>query len=122
RNEVQEGMEKRQREFLLRQQMEAIKKELGESDGDVAAEYRKKIEDAGMPEAVRKEVERELDRFERTSEQNPEAGWIRNYLDWMLDIPWNKRTVDQFDLAEARRVLEQAPPRPDDAKDRIIEF
>src|SRR2546430_2679492 len=122
RNEVQEGMEKRQREFLLRQQMEAIKKELGESDGDVAAEYRKKIEDAGMPEAVRKEVERELDRFERTSEQTPEAGWIRNYLDWMLDMPWNKRTVDQFDVVEARRVLDEDHTGLEDVKDRIIEF
>src|SRR5438876_1783566 len=122
RNEVQEGMEKRQREFLLRQQMEAIKKELGEADGDVAAEYRKRIEDAGMPDAVRKEVERELDRFERTSEQNPEAGWIRNYLDWMLDMPWNKRTVDQFDVVEARRVLDQDHTGLEDVKDRIIEF
>src|SRR5438046_3469351 len=122
RNEVEEGMEKRQREFLLRQQMEAIKKELGESDGGGAAEYRKKSEDAGMPEAVRKEVERELDRFERTSEQNPEAGWIRNYLDWMLDIPWNKRTVDQFDVVEARRVLDEDHTGLEDVKDRIIEF
>src|SRR5437762_4888221 len=122
RSEVQEGMEKRQREFLLRQQLEAIKKELGEGDGDVAAEYRKKIEEAGMPEAVRKEVERELDRFERTSEQNPEAGWIRNYLDWMLDMPWNKRTVDQFDVVEARRVLDQDHTGLEDVKDRIIEF
>jgi ATP-dependent Lon protease len=122
RNEVQEGMEKRQRDFLLRQQMEAIKKELGEGDDDVAAEYRKKIEDAGMPEAVRKEVERELDRFERTSEQNPEAGWIRNYLDWMLDMPWNKKTVDQFDVTEARRILDQDHTGLDDVKDRIIEF
>src|SRR5438132_134910 len=122
RNDGQEGMDKRQREFLLRQQMEAIKKELGEGDGDVAAEYRKKIEDAGMPEAVRKEVERELDRFERTSEQNPEAGWIRNYLDWMLDMPWNKRTVDQFDVVEARRILDQDHTGLDDVKDRIIEF
>src|SRR5713101_5797763 len=122
RSEVQEGMEKRQREFLLRQQMEAIKKELGEGDGDVAGEYRKKIEDAGMPEAVRKEVERELDRFERTSEQNPEAGWIRNYLDWMLDMPWNKKTVDQFDVIEARRVLDQDHTGLEDVKDRIIEF
>src|SRR5438128_2400114 len=122
RNEVQEGMEKRQREFLLRQQMEAIRKELGESDGDVAAEYRKKIEDDGMPEAVRKEVERELDRFERTSEQNPEAGWIRNYVDWMLDMPWNQRTEDRFDVVEARRILDQDHTGLDDVKDRIIEF
>jgi ATP-dependent Lon protease len=122
RNEVQEGMEKRQREFLLRQQLEAIKKELGESDGDVAAEYRKKIDEAGMPEEVRKEVERELDRLERTSDQNPEAGWIRNYLDWMLELPWNKRTVDQFDVVEARRILDQDHTGLEDVKDRIIEF
>ena len=122
RNDVQEGMDKRQREFLLRQQMEAIKKELGDSDSDVAAEYRKKIEDAGMPEAVRKEVERELGRLERTSEQNPEAGWIRNYLDWMLDMPWNKKTVDLFDVTEARRILDQDHTGLDDVKDRIIEF
>jgi ATP-dependent Lon protease len=122
RNDVQEGMDKRQREFLLRQQMDAIKKELGDTDSDVAAEYRKKIEDAGMPEAVRKEVERELGRLERTSEQNPEAGWIRNYLDWMLDMPWDKRTVDQFDVVEARRVLDQDHTGLEDVKDRIIEF
>src|SRR5256714_10940097 len=115
-------MDKRQREFLLRQQMDAIRKELGDSDSDVAAEYRKRIEEAGMPEAVRKEVERELDRFERTSEQNPEAGWIRNYLDWMLDMPWNKKTVDLFDVKEARRILDQDHTGLDDVKDRIIEF
>src|SRR6266852_6178743 len=90
RNEVQEGMEKRQREFLLRQQLEAIKKELGE--------------------------------LESTSEQNPEVGWIRNYLDWMLDLPWNKRTEDRFDVAEARRILDQDHTGLDDVKDRIIEF
>jgi ATP-dependent Lon protease len=122
RSDVAEGMEKRQREFLLRQQMDAIKKELGEGDSDVAADYRKRIEEAGMPDAVRKEVERELDRLERTSEQNPEAGWIRNYLDWMLDMPWNKRTADQFDVTEARRVLDQDHTGLDDVKDRIIEF
>src|ERR1700724_1666137 len=122
RNDVQEGMDKRQREFLLRQQMDAIRKELGDSDSDVAAEYRKKIEDAGMPEAVRKEVDRELGRLERTSEQNPEAGWIRHYLHWMLDMPWDKRTVDQFDVVEARRILDQDHTGLEDVKDRIIEF
>src|SRR2546425_5914906 len=115
-------MDKRQREFLLRQQMDAIRNELGDTDSDVAADYRKRIEEAGMPEAVRKEVERELDRLERTSEQNPEAGWIRNYLDWMLDMPWNKKTVDQFDVTEARRILDEDHTGLDDVKDRIIEF
>lgn len=122
RTDVQEGMEKTQREFLLRQQLEAIKKELGEEDGDLATEYRRKIEDAGMPDAVRKEVERELDRLERTSAQNPEQGWIRNYLDWMVEIPWSTRSEDNFDVADARRVLDQDHTGLDDVKDRIIEF
>ena len=122
RSEVNEGMEKRQREFLLRQQLDAIKKELGEGEADVAAEYRRKIEAAGMPEAVKKEVERELDRLERTSEQSPEQGWIRNYLDWMVEIPWSKRTEDRFDVTEARRVLDRDHSGLTDVKDRIIEF
>ncbi|HEY0491955.1 MAG TPA: endopeptidase La [Candidatus Dormibacteraeota bacterium] len=122
RSEVNEGMEKRQREFLLRQQLDAIKKELGEGEADIAAEYRRKIEAAGMPEAVRKEVERELDRLERTSEQSPELGWIRNYLDWMVEIPWNKRTDDRFDVKEARNVLDRDHTGLEDVKERIIEF
>src|ERR1700674_4425580 len=122
RSDLAAGVEKGQRGSLLRQQMDAIKKELGEGDSDVAADYRKKIEDAGMPAAVRKEVERELRRLERTGDQNPAAGWIRNYLDWMLDMPWDKRTPDQFDVAEARRVLDEDHTGLDDVKDRIIEF
>ncbi len=122
RSNVQEHMEKRQREFLLRQQLEAIKKELGEDGGDIVAEYRRKIEAAGMPAAVRAEVERELNRLERTSEQNPEAGWIRNYLDWMLEIPWSTRTEDRFDVVEARRILDEDHTGLVDVKDRMIEF
>ena len=121
RSDVQEGMEKSQREFLLRQQMQAIKKELGD-DGDATSEYRKRVEEAKMPASVRKEVERELDRLERTSEQNPEYGWIRNYLDWMLELPWDKRSEDNFDLTEARRILDEDHTGLDDVKDRIIEF
>src|SRR5438046_3237545 len=75
-----------------------------------------------MPDGVRTEVERELDRLERTSEQNPEYGWIRTYLDWMLDIPWNVRSEDNFDLAEARRILDEDHTGLSDVKDRIIEF
>jgi ATP-dependent Lon protease len=122
RSEVTEKMEKAQREFYLRQQLEAIKKELGEKDGDVAADYRKRVDESGMPDNVRKEVERELDRLERTSEQNPEYGWIRNYLDWMLDLPWDKRSDDRFDLTEARQILDADHSGLDDVKDRIIEF
>jgi ATP-dependent Lon protease len=123
RSEVSERMEKQQREFILRQQMEAIKKQLGET-GDVGTEYRKKLEAVAeaMPEAVRKEVEKELDRLERTSEQNPEYGWIRNYLDTMLDLPWARRSEDNFDLVEARRILDEDHYGLEDVKDRIIEF
>src|SRR6202011_3783497 len=121
RNDVRDGMEKQQREFLLRQQMSAIKKQLGE-EGDTATEYRDRVEKAGMPDAVLKEVIRELDRLERTSEQSPEYGWIRNYLDWMLELPWDKRSEDNFDLTEARRILDEDHTGLDDVKDRIIEF
>jgi ATP-dependent Lon protease len=122
RNEVSEGMEKTQREFFLRQQLEAIKKELGESDGDIVAEYRAKLESLGMPEAVRTEVDRELDRLERMSEQSPEYGWIRNYLDWMIELPWNVASDDNYNVIEARRVLDADHTGLDDVKDRIIEF
>src|SRR5579864_4389206 len=122
RTEVNEGMEKTQRDFLLRQQLEAIKKQLSEGGDDVAAGYRGRLEQAGMPEDVRKEVERELDRFERTSEQSPEHGWIRTYLDWMFEIPWNVRSEDNLDLAEARRILDEDHTGLEDVKQRIIEF
>src|SRR5215469_5338289 len=122
RSEVTERMEKNQRDFILRQQMEAIKKQLGEGGGDVVAEYRNRAEASGMPEAPRKEFDRELDRLERMSEQSPEYGWIRNFLDWMLDVPWSNRTDDQFDLVEARRILDADHSGLEDVKDRIIEF
>jgi ATP-dependent Lon protease len=122
RSDVAEGMEKTQREFLLRQQLEAIKKQLNEGGSDVVSGYRERVTKAGMPDAVRLEVEREIDRLERTSEQNPEYGWIRTYLDWMMDIPWNVRSDDNFDLAEARRILDEDHTGLSDVKDRIIEF
>src|SRR5256885_2299709 len=122
RSQVSERMEKNQRDFLLRQQMEAIKKQLGEGGSDVVAEYRARAETAEMPEGARKEFDRELDRLERMSEQSPEYGWIRNFLDWMLDVPWNKRSEDNFDLAEARRILDEDHSGLEDVKDRIIEF
>jgi ATP-dependent Lon protease len=123
RNEVTEGMQKNQREYILRQQLEAIKKELGEdSEENVVEEYRKKIEDAGMPEDVKKEALRELGRLERTSEQNPEYGWIRTYLDWMVELPWNVRTEDNLDIAAARTILDEDHTGLSDVKDRIIEY
>jgi ATP-dependent Lon protease len=122
RSDVAEGMEKTQREFLLRQQMEAIKKQLNEGSTDVVSTYRERVAKADMPEGVLTEVNRELDRLERTSEQNPEYGWIRTYLDWMLDIPWNVRSEDNYDLVEARRILDEDHTGLADVKDRIIEF
>jgi ATP-dependent Lon protease len=122
RSQVNDSMQRSQREYLLRQQLDAIRKELGEDDSDVVGEYRRKIEEAGMPEAVRKEVERELGRLERTSEQNPESGYIRSYLDWMTELPWDVRSEDRFDVTEARRILDEDHTGLDDVKDRIVEF
>src|SRR5689334_5861594 len=122
RVEVNEGLEKRQREFYLRQQLAAIKKELGDTDADALSEYRQKIADTPFPDNVRKEVERELERLERTGEQNPEQGWIRNYLDWMLELPWGKKSEDRFDVVEARRILDADHAGLDDVKERIVEY
>ncbi|MGH2573379.1 MAG: endopeptidase La [Actinomycetota bacterium] len=123
RSEVAEGMQKNQREYILRQQLDAIRKELGEGDEEnVVEEYRRKIEAAGMPEAVRAQAERELARLERTSDQNPEQGWIRTYLDWLVEIPWSKRTEDNLEIAEARRILDEDHTGLHDVKDRIIEY
>jgi ATP-dependent Lon protease len=123
RTDVREGMEKTQREYLLRQQMEAIRKELGDdSEENIVEEYRKKIADANMPEGAREEAERELGRLERTSEQSPEYGWIRTYLDWMTEIPWDVRTEDNLDIADARRILDEDHTGLEDVKDRIVEY
>jgi ATP-dependent Lon protease len=122
RSEVSERMEKNQREFVLRQQMDAIRKQLGEGGDDIVSEYRKRAEASGMPEATRKEFDRELGRLERISDQSPEHGWIRSFLDWMLDIPWAKRTDDSYDLQAARQRLDTDHSGLDDVKERIIEF
>ncbi|MGZ8611850.1 MAG: endopeptidase La [Actinomycetota bacterium] len=123
RSDVRDGMEKTQREYLLRQQMDAIRKELGDdTEENVVEEYRKKIEDANLPEGPRKEAERELGRLERMSEQSPEYGWIRTYLDWMTEIPWDVRTEDNLDIAEARTILDEDHTGLEDVKDRIVEY
>ena len=124
RTDVEEGMERRQREFLLRQQMEAIRKELGETtgeDGDPLQDYRRRLDGAGAPEAVRAAVERELGRLERTSEQSPEHGWIRTWLDTVVDLPWGTRTDDRLDLRQARAILDADHTGLDDVKQRIVE-
>ena len=122
KQEVASGMEKSQREFLLRQQLAAIKKELGEDSSDVVGELRTKIDEAGMPEKVGNVAHKELDRLERTSEQSPEAGWIRTYLEWLVEMPWSQRSEDRLDLSAARTVLDADHTGLEDVKDRIMEY
>ncbi|HKA92383.1 MAG TPA: endopeptidase La, partial [Acidimicrobiia bacterium] len=123
RSEVTDGMQKQQREFLLRQQMGAIKKELGEDgDDDVIEEYRRRIAEGGLPEPVRESATREVDRLERTSEQSPEHGWIRSWLDSLLDVPWAERSDDNLDVKDARHVLDEDHTGLSDVKDRIVEL
>jgi ATP-dependent Lon protease len=121
RDDVEDGAQKQQREYFLRKQMDAIRKELGEHDGSVADEFRKKIADAGMPDAVRQQAERELDRLERMGESNAESSTIRTYLDWLLAVPWSKRSDERLDPVHAREVLDADHEGLDDVKRRITE-
>jgi ATP-dependent Lon protease len=121
-DDVENGAQKQQREYFLRKQMEAIRKELGEDGGSVAGDYRKKIAEAGMPDAVRQQAERELDRLERMGEQNAESAMIRTYLDWLLAVPWSKRSEERLDPAHARTVLDADHEGLDDVKERITEY
>src|SRR5438876_11330045 len=122
RDDVEDGAQKQQREYFLRRQMDAIRKELGETDGSVANEYRQKIADAGMPEAVQQQAVRELDRLERMGDSNAESAMIRTYLDWLLAIPWTKRSQDRLDPVNAREVLDADHEGLDDVKRRITEY
>ncbi|WP_275293184.1 endopeptidase La [Amycolatopsis sp. La24] len=123
RKDVADGMEKQQKEFLLRRQLEAIRKELGELDGTAADDdYRARVEAADLPDEVRKAALAEVDKLERTSEQSPEGGWIRTWLDTVLELPWNERTEDVYDIAAARAVLDADHAGLDDVKERIIEY
>ena len=125
RKDVKEGVEKQQREFLLRQQLAAIRKELAELDGKPATEeqdYRARVESADLPENVRKAALAEVDKLERTAEQSPEVGWIRTWLDTVLDMPWNERTEEAYDIAGARAVLDADHAGLDDVKERITEY
>ncbi|MGH3831395.1 MAG: endopeptidase La [Pseudonocardiaceae bacterium] len=123
--DVKEGMERQQREFLLRQQLTAIRKELAELDGKPASEeedYRARVAAADLPEHVRKAALTEADKLERTSEGSPEIGWIRTWLDTVLTMPWNSRTEDSFDIGGAREVLDADHFGLAEVKDRIIEY
>jgi len=125
RKDVQEGMDKQQREFLLRKQLAAVRKELAELDGSVETEeqdYRARVEAADLPEKVKKAALTEVDKLERTSDQSPEVGWIRTWLDTVLEMPWNERTDDEYDVAGAREILDADHAGLSDVKDRIIEY
>ena len=126
RKDVTEGMERQQKEFLLRQQLAAVRKELNELTGGGAGteedDYRARVEGADLPEKVREAALKEVDKLERTPEGSPETGWIRTWLDTILDIPWNERTEDAYDIAGARRILDEDHTGLDDVKERIIEY
>jgi ATP-dependent Lon protease len=126
RKDVTEGMEKQQKEFLLRQQLAAVRKELNEltggGKGTEEEDYRARVEAADLPEKVRDAALAEVDKLERTPDASPETGWIRTWLDTILGIPWNERTEDAYDIAGARRILDEDHTGLDDVKDRIIEY
>ncbi|MCX6399515.1 MAG: endopeptidase La [Propionibacteriales bacterium] len=121
-SDVRESLEKSQREFLLRQQLAAIRKELGDGDADGGDDHRSRIEAADVPDEVRSALLREADKLERAGDQNPEAGWIRTWLDTVLDLPWGVRTDDDTDVRAARAVLDADHHGLDEVKDRITEY
>jgi ATP-dependent Lon protease len=122
RSDVAEGMERTQREYLLRQQLAAIRKELGEdSPGGGTDDYRSRLESLQVTDQVRTTIAREIDKLERTSEQSPEHGWIRAWLDTVFELPWGVRSDDNLDIGAARRVLDEDHTGLDDVKERIIE-
>jgi ATP-dependent Lon protease len=122
RDDVRSGAENQQREYFLRKQMESIRKELGDDEGSVVDEYRTKIEEAGMPDEVREQAERELGRLERAGEQSGESSMIRTYLDWLIAVPWSERSEERLDPNHAREVLDADHAGLEDVKDRITEY
>lgn len=119
---VSKGFEKDQREAILRRQMAEIRKELGDSDDDVIAQYRTRLADGTMPEKVVTAVEKEIDRLESMGDQSTEAGWIRTWLETVFDIPWADRTSDTLDLDDAEVQLDADHTGLDKVKERILEF
>jgi ATP-dependent Lon protease len=122
REDVESGAAKQQREYILRRQLESIRKELGEDDASVGEDYRTKIAEAELPDAVREQAEREVSRLERMGDQTGESQMIRTYLDWLLAVPWGKRSEERLDPAYAREVLDADHAGLDDVKDRIVEY
>jgi len=122
RDDVESGAQRQQREYFLRKQMDSIRKELGEDEGSVVEEYRTKIEEAGMPDEVRAQAERELRRLESMGDSTGEASMIRTYLDWLVAVPWSKRSEERLDPRHAREVLDTDHAGLDDVKERIVEY
>ncbi|MCQ4042824.1 endopeptidase La [Streptantibioticus rubrisoli] len=125
RKDVQEGMDKQQREFLLRRQLDAVRKELAQLNGDPDNEsddYRARVEAADLPDKVREAALKEVDKLERSSDQSPEGSWIRTWLDTVLELPWNTTTQDAYDIASARAVLDADHAGLEDVKERITEY
>ncbi|MCE3287975.1 MAG: ATP-dependent protease La [Gaiellaceae bacterium] len=120
--DVESGVEKQQREYILRRQLDSIRKELGEDEGSVVEEYRTKMAEAQMPENVLEQAEQELLRLDRMGDQSPEASVIRNYLDWLLAVPWSRRSEERLDPKHTREVLDADHAGLDDVKDRIVEY
>lgn len=125
--DVQEGVDKQQREFLLRRQLEAVRKELRELNGDAkegeeSDDYRTRVEAADLPENVREAALKEVDKLERSSDQSPEGGWIRTWLDTVLELPWNERTEDEYDIQGAKGILDAEHAGLQDVKERITEY
>src|ERR671917_609311 len=120
--DVREGADQQQREYFLRKQMESIQRELGEDSASVVEEYRAKIADAGMPEAVEEQATKELGRLERMGEQSAEASTIRSYLDWLIAVPWSKKSDEKLDPVHAREVLDADHAGLEEVKDRITEY
>ncbi|MBD0746964.1 endopeptidase La [Streptomyces sp. CBMA152] len=124
--DVQEGVDKQQREFLLRRQLDAVRKELrelnGEAEGEESDDYRARVEAADLPEKVREAALKEVDKLERSSDQSPEGSWIRTWLDTVLELPWNERTEDVYDIKGARAVLDAEHAGLKDVKERITEY
>ncbi|NPA42294.1 MAG: endopeptidase La [Aquificae bacterium] len=122
--QAREQIEKEQREYFLRQQLRAIQEELGEADDRRAEieEYRKKLEELKLDEQTKKEIEKQIKRLERLHPDSAEAGVIRTWLDWVLELPWNARTEDNYDLDRAREILDRDHYDLEKVKDRIIEY
>jgi ATP-dependent Lon protease len=122
RDDVEEGAAAQQREYVLRKQLESIRRELGEDDASVADDLREQIEDGSMPDDVREHALRELSRLERMGDASGEAQMVRNYLEWIVAVPWGERSDERLDPNHTREILDADHAGLEDVKDRIVEY